>query len=280
MSGPARWRQAPLAVVGLAIIGVLAAVAVLAPVLAPHDPKALSGPSLQRPSADHLLGTNDVGQDIFSQLVYGSRAALVVATSAAALAVLLGVLIGVIPALVGGTTDAAVNRAVVLAMALPGLPLIIVVASLAGADRPTVIVIIALIGWPPLARVLRSQTLTLRQRGFVATARGFGGGSLYLVRRHLAPALAPLMVVGFVNWAGVAIGLEAALAFLGLGDPHGVSWGLTLNRALDYRGIYFSGLWTWWVLPAGLAVTVAVLGFTFVGVGLEPWFNPRWQRTS
>lgn len=95
------------------------------------------------------------------------------------------------------------------------------------------------------------------------------------------PGLAPLLTVGFVNWAGVAIGLEAALSFLGLGDPSRVSWGLMLNRALEPEiRIYFSAMWTWWVLPAGMGIAATVIGFTFVGVGLEPSFNPRWLRSS
>ena len=101
-----------------------------------------------------------------------------------------------------------------------------------------------------------------------------------MLRRHLVPGLAPLVVVGFVNWAGIAVGLQAGLAFLGLGDPTGVSWGLMLNRALAEQSIYFSPMWTWWVLPPGLAIAATVLMFTFIGVGLEPSFNPRWLRAT
>ena len=100
-----------------------------------------------------------------------------------------------------------------------------------------------------------------------------------MLRRHLVPGLGPFIVVGFVNWAGISIALEAGLSFLGLGNPTRVSWGRTLNRALLHQSIYFSEMWTWWMLPSGIAFTVAVLGFTFVGVGLEPTFNPSWART-
>ena len=145
------------------------------------------------------------------------------------------------------------------------------------AGQPTVV--IGLLGAAPNARLLRSQTLTLRQRGFVTAARGFGGGPIYVLRRHLVPGLGPLIVVGFVNWAGISIALEAGLSFLGLGNQNDVSWGRTLNRALLQQSVYFSDMWPWWVLPSGLAITVAVVGFTFVCVGLEPTFNPRSART-
>lgn len=272
--------RSPLVTVGLVIIGLLVVVAVLAPVLAPYDPKAISGPALDRPSAEHLLGTDVPGRDLLAQLIWGARASLIVGLLGASLAMAGAVFLGVTPALLGGWTNAVATRLTILFLAVPVLPLLVLVGSLVGNSRGALILVIGIIGAVPNARILRSQALSLRQRGYIAAARGFGGGPLYVIRRHLVPALAPLIVVGFVNWASVAIGLEAGLSFLGLGDPSGVSWGLTINRALAQPGIYFSALWTWWVLPAGFAITLTVLGFTFIGVGLEPTFNPRWMRTS
>jgi peptide/nickel transport system permease protein len=269
-----------LTVVGLAIVGAFIVVAVLAPVLAPHDPKALSGDALELPSARHLFGTNDIGQDNFSQVIWGSRSSLGVAVSAGALAMALGTLLGVGGGLLGGWADAVVVRAVDLLLAMPALPVLLMVAAIAGPSRVVVVLVIGLLAWPFNARILRSQTLSLRQRGFVDAAAGFGAGPLYVVRRHLVPALGPVIVIGFVSVAGVAVVLDAGLAFLGLGDPTGVSWGLVLNRALRHRGLYFTPLWTWWVLPAGFAVTLAILGFTFLGLGLETRLNPRLGRAK
>lgn len=279
-----RWlshlRRSPLLIAGAVLLLLLVASALLAPVLASHNPATISGPALDPPSAQHWLGTDVPGRDIFAQLVFGARASLAVALIGGSLAMSAAVLLGVLPALVGGFADRLSNAFSVFLLALPGLPLLILVGSLAGNSQLTVILLIGFIGAAPNARILRSQTLSLRQRGFITTARGFGGGPLYVLRRHLVPGLAPLLVVGFVNWAGVSIALEAGLSFLGLGDPSGISWGHMLNRALDQPGIYLSSLWTWWVLPAGGAIALAVLGFTFIGVGLEPAFNPRWLRTS
>ena len=271
-------RRSPLLVAGLVLVGAFVVVAVLGPLLAPYDPRALSGQAVERPSARHLLGTNDIGQDIFSEVVLGTRSSLGVAVPAAALAVALGIVVGVGAALRGGWTDTATMRVIDGFLALPGLPLLVLLAALAGTSRVAFVVIIAMAGWPPIAYVLHGQALQLRHRGFVRAARGFGASSRYVVRHHLVPAMGPTVAAAFVQSASTAVVLEAGMAFLGLGDPTAVSWGTILNRALDYQGLYYSSLWVWWVVPAGLAVTLAALGFTFVGVGLEPRFNPQWRR--
>ncbi len=274
----ARHSGSAFLLVGGGLLLLLATVAILAPVLSPHDPRALSGDSLERPSGRHLLGTNDVGQDIFSELVWGARTSLVVAVSAPALAIAVGLLVGVSAGLLGGVADTVLMRIVDVFLAIPGLPLLILISTLVGPSLGTVVVVIALMAWPEMARVVRGPTLALRQRGFVVASHALGAGLLHVMRRHLVPALAPLVAALFVYWAGTAVLLESGLAFLGLGDPLSVSWGEVLNRALLHEGLYFSPLWTWWVLPAGLAITVSVLGFTLLGIGLEPRFNPGWRQ--
>ncbi|HVE46146.1 MAG TPA: ABC transporter permease [Acidimicrobiales bacterium] len=273
-----RAPRPPLLVAGLVIVAAFGAVALLGPLLAPYDPSDLSGGAVEHPSARHLLGTNDIGQDIFSELIIGTRSSLVVAIPGATLAVAIGILVGVGAGLRGGWVDVAVMRVVDGFLALPGLPLVVLLASLAGTSRVALVVVIAMAGWPPIAHVLHSQVLQLRNRGFVRAARGFGASSGYVMGHHLVPAVGPIAAAGFVQWASTGIVLEAGLAFLGLGDPSTVSWGTMLNRALDYQGLYYSSLWIWWVLPAGLAITLAALGFAFVGVGLEPRFNPQWRK--
>lgn len=270
--------RSPLVLVGGGVLVALGVVAALAPVLAPYDPRALAGDALQPPSRRHLLGTNNIGQDILSQIVWGARTSLAVALGAASVAVALGIVVGLTAGLLGGFADVVAMRVVDVFLAIPRLPLLVLVGALIGASRGILILLIALLTWPVVARLLRSETLTLRQRGFVAAARGLGGGAAYIVRCHLLPAVAPIAASSFILIAGNAILLEAALAFLGLSDPIGVSWGLMLNRALLQPGLYFIDAWMWSVLPAGFAITLAVMGFAFLGVGLEPALNPRWRR--
>ncbi|MDP8928529.1 MAG: ABC transporter permease [Actinomycetota bacterium] len=265
----------PMVLAGAGIIAGLVIAAVLAPLLAPYDPQALSGDALQPPSTEHLLGTNNLGQDILSQVIWGTRDSLTVGVGAASLAVIAGIFIGVGAGLLGGATDMVAMRVVDVGLAIPRLPLLILVAALIGATRASLTVLIGMMTWPVVARKLHSQTLSLRQRGFVSAARGFGGELPYVMRRHLVPALGPLVISSLVMVAANAILLEASLAFLGLADPTGGGWGLMLNEALLQPGLYFTPVWLWWVLPAGFAITVAVLGFAFLGVGLEPIINPR-----
>jgi len=272
--------RSPLLVAGVVIVAFLGLVALAGPLIAPHDPHALSGGAVEHPSSRHLLGTNDIGQDIFSEVVLGTRATLSVAVPAAALAVLIGIVVGVGAGLRGGRTERVSMRVIDGFLALPGLPLVILVAALAGPSRIALVLIIASSGWPPIARILHGQTLPLRNRGFVRAARGFGARPRYVIRRHLVPAVGPTAVTGFVQWAANAVALETGLTFLGLGDPAGVTWGNILNRALGYQGLYYSNLWVWWVLPTGILITLTALGFTFVGVGLEPRFNPEWRRAG
>lgn len=270
--------RSPFLWIGGGIVALVALVAVLAPVLAPYDPRAVAGPSLASPSSAHLLGTNDSGQDILSQLIWGARSSALVAVLAPALGVATGVLVGAGAGLLRGWTDVVAMRIVDVFLAIPALPLIILIAALARPTRATVIFAIALAAWPQVARMVRSQTLSLGQRGYVEAARGFGAGPLYPLRRHLVPALAPVIVANFIDWAGTAVVMQAGLAFLGLTDPTEVSWGSVLNRALGHQGVYYTSEWLWWVLPAGLVITVAAVGLAFLAMALEPRSNPRWSR--
>nr|MDQ6909977.1 ABC transporter permease [Actinomycetota bacterium] len=267
--------RSPLFVTGACLVVCVVSVALLAPALSPFDPRTLSGDALEPPSARHLLGTNDIGQDIASQVIWGARTSLALAVGAAALSVVIGFVVGVSAGAVGGTYDTVLMRVVDVALATPRLPLLVLVAALAGAGRTTLIVLIGLITCAVPTRVLRSEVLILRRRGFVEAARGFGAGLPHVAHRHFLPALGPLLVSHLVLIAGTAVLLEAELAFLGLSDPTAMSWGLMLNRGVRETGLYFTSAWAWLLLPAGFALTIAVLGFAFLGVGLEPFLNPR-----
>lgn len=271
-------RQSPLLLAGTILVSLFVAVGLLAPWLAPYDPRAITGPALQPPSSAHLLGTNDNSADILSRLVWGSRTTLVVVVCATALVLAIGIAMGLSAGLRGGFADTAIMRVVDVFLALPVLPLLIFIAALAGPSLTLSILMIGLFTWPQTARIVRSQTLSLRSRGFVDSARGFGGGPFYVMRRHLVPALGPVIAANLVFVGGLAVLTEAGLAFLGLGDPIAVSWGAELERAVSNPQISIGSLWLWWLLPVGLALTLAIVGFTLIGVALEPRFNARTSR--
>ena len=273
-------RRSPLLMAGLAIVSLFLVVAVLAPWIAPYDPKAISGDAFESPSASHLLGTNDAGADIFSRLVWGSRTTVIVTGTATALVLAIGLTLGLTAGLRGGWVDTVLMRLVDVVLALPILPLLIFIAALASPSLTLSILMIGLFSWPQTARLVRSQTLSLRSRGYVDCARGFGAGPLHVMRRHLVPALGPVIASNMVFVAGLAVGIEAGLSFIGLGDPAAVSWGAEINRAVQSPLINIGSTWLWWLLPAGLALTLALVGFTMIGVALEPRFNPRWSRVG
>jgi ABC-type dipeptide/oligopeptide/nickel transport system permease subunit len=273
-------RRSPLLVAGITVCGLFVASAVSAPWISPYPPRAITGGAFEKPSAAHLLGTNDAGADILSRVAWGSRDTLIVAVVASVIVLAMGIAIGLTAGLRGGILDLLLMRLVDIFLALPIWPLLIFVAAVVGPSRTVSILMIGFFVWPQTARIVRSQTLTLRNRGFVGGARGFGGSPFYVLRRHIVPSLGPLIASNLVYVAGLAVIIQAALSFIGLSDPSAVSWGGELNRALTNPQIYIGSTWLWWLLPPGLAITVAILGFTFIGVGLEPEFNPRWAHAS
>jgi peptide/nickel transport system permease protein len=274
-SGP---RLPAIASIGLGILGFYLLVAAFAPWLAPYDPASFLGIPLDPPSPAHWLGVNDVGQDILSELIYGTRISLAVGCLAALLTLSLATLVGTLAGYLGGWVDTLLMRIVDILMIIPRLPLMIVIAAYAGANIQTTILVIGLLSWPHTARVIRAQVLSLRSRTHIQAARLFGGGALYVIRRHLVPEVGPILAAGFVAQAGQAVMMEAGLAFLGLGDPTLKSWGLIIRYALNSSGFFFSDRWLWWLLPAGLNLSLLLLSFTFLGIGIETISHPRARR--
>jgi ABC-type dipeptide/oligopeptide/nickel transport system permease subunit len=263
---------------GLAVVAAFAVLALAAPWLAPYRTTELAGRPLEAPSAAHLLGTNGVGQDLASQLLNGARVSLFVALLAGGGTLLIGALVGMVAGWAGGVVDAVLMRVVDLVLVVPKVPLLIVIGTYAGPGLTVLSLIIALTGWPPTARVVRSQVLSLRRRAHIKAAIGFGGSSRQILRRHILPEVGLILAAGLVGAAGRAITFEAGLAFLGLGDPSRASWGAILRDAIDFGGLFFTDAWKWWLAPPLVAVSLLLLGVTFVGVGLEQRINPRLTR--
>jgi peptide/nickel transport system permease protein len=263
---------------GSAVLGLVLLVALAAPLLAPYDPHAFSGQPLERPSAAHPLGTNDAGQDILSELIYGARISLVVGLGAALGTVALGLLVGAVAGYAGGPLETLLMRLVDVMLTLPRLPLLILLAAFLGSGLAQTVAIISLLFWPTTARVIRAQVQSARQRGYIKMARHFGGGAGYVLRRHILPAIAPLIAFGLVAAAGRAVAMEAGLAFLGLGDPTAKSWGLMMRFALNLPGLLLTDRWLWWLLPPGLCITLLILALTYLGMGLEEQLHPGLRR--
>ncbi len=266
--------------IGLVIVGTFVALALTAPWIRPYHPDALSSDYLKGPSLRHPLGTNQIGQDLASQMLEGARASLAVAALAGVGTLLLGTAAGLAAAWFRGWVELALMRLVDVLMATPRLPLLIIVGVYAGTDLFTVALVIALVFWPGAARVVRAQVLSQRRRAHVKAAMGFGAGTLHVLRRHVIPEIGLILVAQLLAAAGRAIMLEAGLAFLGVGDESRTSWGSIMQSARRMTGLFYGPEWLWWMLPPIAAITVVLLGLTFLGVAVEQRINPRLTRHS
>lgn len=267
-------RLGGVGTVGVVLLGVFVVAAIAAPWIGPYGPAERSGVPFDRPSDAHLLGTDDVGKDLWTLLIHGARTSLIIGVGTALLAVGVGAAVGSTAGLARGWVDAVLMRLVDVVLALPFLPLLIVASTFAGRGVAIQIVLIAALTWARPARLLRSATLEARSRGHVEVAEGMGATRWRLLWRHLSVGAAPLMIPLLLRAAMGAILLEASLAFLGLGDPSRASWGTTLYWA-NVRSAFLTGAWRWWVLPPGLAIALLVVSFGLVGVALERGLNPE-----
>jgi len=258
--------------IGLAILLLMIAVAILAPLIAPYDPHQQTQSSLLVPSVSHWLGTNHVGQDIWSQLVFGARTSLLVGFGVGVLATILGSICGVSAALIGGLYERIAMRLVDTFLVIPMIIVIILVAAYIKPSILMLIVLLALLGWQGGARIIWAQTLSQKEREYVAAARSFGAGNSYLAWRHIVPALGPILLVDFIYGIRRAVFMEAGLAFLGISDLTMVSWGMMMRDALSFSYLH---VWQWWLLPTGIALSLTIVGLTFIGHAVEPIIDPR-----
>jgi peptide/nickel transport system permease protein len=261
------WSSTP-GKVGILITSAILFIAIFAPFIAPYSPNQPNvGPHYGGISAKHLLGTDDIGEDIFSQLLWASRGSIFVGFFAGGISILLGVVIGLFSGYFGGRTDEALMRTTDVVLVLPLLPLLIVIASLFPASVFLVILVIGLLSWPVTARVIRSQTLTLKSRPFVDALKLSGMNDLEIMFKVLLPNQLSLILSYGVFAAVTAVVIEAGLDFIGLGSINNLSWGIMLYFALS-RDALLRGMW-WWFLPPGLMIAVFGTGLILLGYGAE-----------
>lgn len=268
---------------GLAILLIFALMGLFAPWITPHDTTEInraddgSALRLEAPTSDHPLGTTNMGRDVLSQLIMGTRVSLLVGFLAAFIAVSIGVNIGLISAYFGGWTDDILMRITDLAYGLPFLPFVIVLVFLMGPSLLSIIIVISLILWRSTARVIRSQVLSHKNRPYVESARSIGASNFRIMYRHILPNVLPVAFLygAFsVAWAVIA---EASISFLGFGDPSMISWGQMLFEAYTSGAIRFA--W-WWVAPPGISIMLMVMSVFFIGRTLEQVTNPELRHAE
>lgn len=270
------FRRRPLGLIGAFMLLSIVIVAIGAPWLAPYDPDAdidvKPGDLLAPPDSEHLLGRDDAGRDVLSQLIYGARVSLTVGFVASFMAIFIGTTVGLVAGYFGGRIGNALMRLVDFLLVIPDLPLMLVFISMWGRGLWKIILVIGLLGWTSTARLVRSQVLSIKERQFVMRAKALGASNSRTIMTHIFPQVLPIIMAEAVLTISGSIIAESSLSFLGLGDPMLVSWGMMLNFAFE-RAI--SRMAWWFLLPPGFAIVWVSLGLVLIGSTLEEIVNPR-----
>jgi peptide/nickel transport system permease protein len=267
-----RFSRNRLSVAGAIVVCILMTTSLLAPAVAPYDPTSIDVHNvLSPPSKEHLFGTDELGRDLLSRIIWGSRVSLKVGFVAVGIAIMIGILIGSVAGFYGGRVDAILMRFVDMMLAFPTFFLILAVIAILEPNIFTIMAVIGVTGWMDVARLVRAEFLTLKERDFVDAARAIGIRNKRLIMSHILPnALSPVFVAATFGIAG-AILTESGLSFLGLGvQPPDPSWGNILTAGKDNIEI------AWWLsLYPGLAILITVLSYNLVGEGLRDALDPR-----
>ncbi|WHY69949.1 oligopeptide ABC transporter permease [Neobacillus sp. SuZ13] len=262
-----------LAVFGLIVFSLIVLMALFAPLLAPQSPYSVNGDFADQPSAEHLLGTDQVGRDLLSRLIYASRVSLAVGIGAVAIYVVIGTLLGAVAGYFGKWVDMVIMRLTDVFMSFPYLMVILVLVSIMGPSLLNIILVIGLLGWPSVARIVRGSVLMIKEMDYVKAGVALGLPSWKILFQHILPnCLAPILVNATFGIASSII-LEASLSFLGMGvQPPTASWGNMLNEAQSLT-VLATQPWLW--LPPGLMILLAVLSINFMGDGLRDAMDPK-----
>jgi peptide/nickel transport system permease protein len=270
------YRASKMGMAGLFILVLFIGVAVFAPVLASRDGldvTKVTAPALAPPSWEHPLGTDDLGRSVLTLVIWGSRISLLVGLLAALVSMVVGSALGIIAGYRGGVVDMALMRFTDWFLVIPWLALAIVLAAVLGQSLFIIIMVIGLTSWPWTARLVRSQTLSIRERPYIERARGLGTSGMKLVLKHVLPNVMPVILAQTILSIALAILSESTLSFIGLGDPLRPSWGAVLSNANE-AGAPTLGAY-WWIGAPGVCIVMVVLAFTMCGTALEEILNPR-----
>ena len=266
-----------IGVSGLVLILFLFTTAILAPVIAPHDPWDYSASAFQPPSREHLLGTNDIGYDIFSELLWALRTSILFGIAVATITCTIGIVLGVSAALIGGMYDMIVMRLADALLAIPTILILILIAAYFKPSTTVLIIALSLVLWQTIARGMRAQTLSLKTKLYVKAAKNTGAPTSYIMYKHIMPELFPLYAMGFVTKARIAVFMEAGLSFLGIFDPTTKSLGIMMSYAMRY--LYLDVWWNW-LLPPVIALSLLIVSLGLIAYAIEEIFDPRLRRNN
>lgn len=264
------FRANKAALLGLIMILLIVLMSIFAPLIARYDPNALDLTSMRKaPSWEHWFGTDDMGRDVFARVVYGSRTSLMIGFVPSLISLVLGTVLGLMAGYLGKVADELIMRLADVVLAFPSLLLAMVVMYTLGASLLNMFIALSIINWAGTARVVRAQTLSLKEKEFVEAARSMGVSRFKIVFRHILPNCLPNLIVLFTLDIPGAIMWESSMSFLGVGDPNAASWGLMVSQGKGY-----AYMCPWLILAPGIAILITVMAFNFLGDGLRDAIDP------
>jgi peptide/nickel transport system permease protein len=265
-------------IAGMVVLTGLVILALLAPIIAPSDPQEMTGVDeiMMPPSLDHWLGTDEIGRDLLTLILYGARISLLVGFSCAIISIIIGSVIGLAAGYFGGRIDDILMRLTDLFVVIPRLPLVLITVAVLGPSLVNTVLVIGVLIWSGTARIIRVQTLSMKKRLFVERARSLGASHLHIIRRHILPNVMPLVFANTVLVIATSIYLESTVSFLGLGDPTHISWGMVLHYAFVSVALTYGAYW--YVIPPGIMIVLTVLSFTMCGYALDEVLNPKLRK--
>ena len=262
----------PLVVAGTILLAVVLLTALAGPWLYPYNPWEYAGKPLERPSLTHPLGTNDVGQDLLSELIFGTRTSVGIGFAVGLISILISLVLSLSSVLKGGMWDFAIMRLVDAWLTIPPLLLILLIVAFVPPRVSVLILALSLFSWAGGTRILRARGLEIRQEPYVEAALAMGASAPHLARRHFLPGLYHLIILSFLIQTRRAILMESSLAFLGLADPQHKSWGVMIQYGMKFMAL--GDYWLWWLLPPALALGLTLVSLALIGFGLETRFEP------
>lgn len=273
------YRRNAMGMAGLIILTMIVVLALIAPLIVDPtdlDPALAQGIPFSPPSAEHFLGTDNFGRDVFAMVIYGARISLLVGLAATLVTMVIGSGVGIYGGYFGGRIDSVLNAFTNWFLVIPWIALAIVLTSLLGPSLFNIIMVIGITSWAGTARLVRAQTLSVRERPYVERSNALGAGHWHMITRHILPNVFPVIFANTVLTVALSILSETTLALLGLGDPNSISWGTIINESFE-AGALSAGYW-WWLIPPGIAIVLVTLSFTMCGFALDEVMNPRLRK--
>lgn len=262
--------------VAVSIILVFSAIALLGPIISPYSPNDRMEECFARPSFLHILGTNDIGQDILSELIYGTRFSLGIGIFASLIAIIIATLVGVLSGFFNNFIEDICLKITDFFLILPFLPMVIILSAYFKGNLLNIIFILGLTSWPETSRLIRSQIIKIQNKNYISNLKAMGASNKYIIKTHILREILPIVVYRFMFMVNSSILIESSLSFLGLGSATTKSWGTILYYA-QARNVFLTDGWLWWILPPGICISLLCVSFLIVGYHIENIVNPKIQ---